>query len=469
MADMEHIKHTGGIANFIFFICPLGKNPFLGEVSALHPPEHIFVRMHFSKSGDGHAVDNLVPWIFLDWLLFLIIALDSATRFAVEHTWCASWGIDSPTAIDAVILWVNGSDPLWVEQRKAAEAAHLPPGGLPARYVAQRFTAHDELQWLVRSIDRFAPWVHTIHLVVDHQLPSWLANGHGPHNVFANNSPSIVAQGNTMGVTPVGAGKQIARGNTHWTEEVLSGRQLCCTEGGIPIRVHTHSELIRWGYHSYNSAAIQLHLHNIRGLSRRWVLFDDDQLLLRSTAPSDFFGADGEPLLAGDPSGEIRVSRCNNFDTASIWWFGISRSYELVLEHTQTPERGRREPLRWVLPNHVPIAVDTLQWQAMVSAYVDLDELTASPFRRCGDLQPQALYALHEAARAAGQRPRAISPATKCEWNPNRPGESLEMLRKQMQAGKLPNNCCIQQYYRELYQELLPQILGILPPTGPIR
>ena len=405
--------------------------------------------MHFSKSGDGHAVDNLVPWVFLDWLLFLIIALDSATRFAVEHTWCASWGIDSPTAIDAVILWVNGSDPAWVEQRKAAEAVHLPPGGLPARYVAQRFTAHDELQWLVRSIDRFAPWVRTIHLVVDHQLPSWLAK-----------APEGAKTGSTQSKDPWSkyyAGKQIARGNTHnthWEEEVLSGRQLCCTEGGIPIRVHTHSELIRWGYHSYNSAAIQMHLHNIRGLSRRWILVDDDQLLLRSTAPSDFFGADGEPLLApGNPSGEIRVERCDNFDTGLIWWFGISRSYELVLEHT------RRENLRWVLPSHVPIAVDTLQWQAMVNTYVQLDELTASPFRRCGDLQPQALYALHEAARR-GSLERAISPATKCEWAENSPGESLERLRKQMNAGKLPNYCCIQQYSRELYQELLPQILG---------
>ena len=392
--------------------------------------------MHFSKSGDGHGPsDNLVPWIFLDWLLFLIIALDSATRFAVEHTWCASWGIDSPTAIDAVILWVNGSDPAWVEQRKAAEAVHLPPGGLPARYVAQRFTAHDELQWLVRSIDRFAPWVRTIHLVVDNQLPSWLAKA---------------PEGAKTGSTRRDSGDD---GKHPWG--VCDSQEPCgLTEGGIPIRVHTHSELIRWGYHSYNSAAIQMHLHNIRGLSRRWILVDDDQLLLRSTAPSDFFGADGEPLLAsGSPKGEIRVERCDNFDTGLIWWFGISRSYELVLEH------ARREALRWVLPDHAIIAVDTLQWQAMVNTYVDLDELTASPFRRCGDLQPQALYALHEAARR-GSLERAISPATKCEWAENSPGESLERLRKQMHAGKLPNYCCIQQYSRELYQELLPQILG---------
>ncbi|MFR2063638.1 MAG: hypothetical protein ACLS36_08490 [Streptococcus sp.] len=47
---------------------------------------------------------------------------------------------------------------------------------------------------------------------------------------------------------------------------------------------------------TYNSAAIELNLHRIEGLSENYLYFNDDMYLIRDSHPSDFY-KNGQPKL----------------------------------------------------------------------------------------------------------------------------------------------------------------------------
>jgi hypothetical protein len=76
-------------------------------------------------------------------------------------------------AIDAVIAWVDGSDPKHRAKRKRYLAD---PGGnaKPERAATdeRRFSDNDEIRFCLRSIRNYAPWIRTIWLVTDDQVPA---------------------------------------------------------------------------------------------------------------------------------------------------------------------------------------------------------------------------------------------------------------------------------------------------------
>ncbi|MBX9689056.1 MAG: Stealth CR1 domain-containing protein [Candidatus Obscuribacterales bacterium] len=72
--------------------------------------------------------------------------------------------------MDLVITWVDGEDP----RHKLKRAAY---GGPVASdlYAGQRlFRNKNELKYLLRSVEKFAPWIEQIYLIVDQQWPDWL-------------------------------------------------------------------------------------------------------------------------------------------------------------------------------------------------------------------------------------------------------------------------------------------------------
>jgi Stealth protein CR2, conserved region 2/Stealth protein CR1, conserved region 1 len=75
-------------------------------------------------------------------------------------------------AIDVVIAWVDGRDPKHRAKRKKYVAD---PGGdaKPERVATdeRRFSDNDEIRFCLRSIRNYAPWVRTIWLVTDDQVP----------------------------------------------------------------------------------------------------------------------------------------------------------------------------------------------------------------------------------------------------------------------------------------------------------
>lgn len=67
--------------------------------------------------------------------------------------------------VDLILPWVDGNDPAFVRERN--RWSH---GGVPAA----RFVQTDELRYVLRSVEKFMPWVTRVVLVTNGQLPPWL-------------------------------------------------------------------------------------------------------------------------------------------------------------------------------------------------------------------------------------------------------------------------------------------------------
>ena len=146
--------------------------------------------------------------------------------------------IDFP--IDVVYMWVDGSDPAWVERKNAALVREgLEPVHQAA--TAARFRDNGELRYSMRSVEQYAPWVRQIYLVTDQHLPDWLDPEH----------PRIT---------------------------VVDQRDLFDGHGTVP---------------SFNSHAIGARLHHIPGLSEHYLHFNDDVFLARPVLPQLFFTSNG--------------------------------------------------------------------------------------------------------------------------------------------------------------------------------
>jgi Stealth protein CR2, conserved region 2/Stealth protein CR1, conserved region 1 len=159
---------------------------------------------------------------------------------------------DVKDAIDAVIAWVDGDDP----QHRAKRKRYLAdPGGAakPERVASdeRRFSDNDEIRFCLRSIRNYAPWVRTIWLVTDNQVPAAIDRS------------------------------RAEREN---------------------IRIVDHREIFR-GYEqllpTFNSYAIETMLWRIEGLADRFLYFNDDMMFVGPAEPKDFFPNDGKVKLRG--------------------------------------------------------------------------------------------------------------------------------------------------------------------------
>jgi hypothetical protein len=145
--------------------------------------------------------------------------------------------------IDAVYTWVDGSDPEFRRSlRTHSQAEGSPP--FPLSVDPQRFRDNGELRYSLRSLEAFAPWVRKIYLVTNGQIPEWLDT--------SNKRISII---------------------TH--------RMIFGDTSHLP---------------TFNSNAIELQLHKIPHLSRRFLYFNDDCFLGRRISRED---------LVTSPEGQV--------------------------------------------------------------------------------------------------------------------------------------------------------------------
>ena len=155
--------------------------------------------------------------------------------------------------IDAVILWVDGSDRKLAEKRNRYLAlekktvAHQ--GALPSR-----FASSDEIRYCVLSILTFAPFVRNIFLVTDEQDPDL-------------------------------------------DEDIRTS----FPERAGCLKIVDHKEIFR-GYEQYlptfNSSSIQALIWRIEGLSENFIFFNDDVILIREIKQEDWF-IGNRPVLRG--------------------------------------------------------------------------------------------------------------------------------------------------------------------------
>ncbi|KAH8065067.1 hypothetical protein JL722_1965 [Aureococcus anophagefferens] len=142
-------------------------------------------------------------------------------------------------------------------------------GGAPAvdeSVAASRYRDSDELRYSLRSLEKYAPWVRHVYLVTDDQIPWWL--------------------------------------------DMASDRLTVVPHRKVFAR--THREFLP----VFSSPAIETQLHNIPGLSKRFIYFNDDVMLGAETWPSDFATLRGAPriYLAWE------VPKCN--DGCNENWIG---------------------------------------------------------------------------------------------------------------------------------------------------
>lgn len=94
---------------------------------------------------------------------------------APEFQWYAA-GASCPFEIDVVYTWVDGNDAQWRKRR--SQAAVGPAIASADGSSNERFRTFDELRYSLRSLWQYVPFVRTIFIVTDQQIPSWLDAGH---------------------------------------------------------------------------------------------------------------------------------------------------------------------------------------------------------------------------------------------------------------------------------------------------
>lgn len=247
----------------------------------------------------------------------------------------SSWGIDDPRIIDIMLLWVNGSDPRWCERRdKAAKEYNL---SFSTKYNEQRFIDHNELKWAMRSIEKFAPWVHKIHILTDKQYPNWMKRKH----------PKI-----------------------HWVD---------------------HETVFTPGFHSFNSIAMQFSIPRVPGISRRVILMDDDYLFMNKVKPDDFFDSKCRTKIHGWKESKpynytedmSTKKKCSNYSTGSIFNVGSKKAHRAIYILY-----NRTDALYFA---HVHMPVDIVVLNRLISE-ISIERTILFPFRTCGDYQMQNLY-----------------------------------------------------------------------------
>lgn len=150
-----------------------------------------------------------------------------------------------PFDIDAIITWVDGSDPA----HRARLQAYLDESGLgrSAAAAPTRFGDCGEIDYCVASLLRFAPWIRTIHIVVDQQAPALIARLKG--SVFEHR-----------------------------------------------VRVVDHREFFHGYEHhlpTFSNRSIECLMWRIPGLAERFIYLNDDFQIIRQVRAEDFFDDHG--------------------------------------------------------------------------------------------------------------------------------------------------------------------------------
>jgi hypothetical protein len=157
--------------------------------------------------------------------------------------------------IDIVLPWVDFNDPLWRKELEKYATKSID---------FSQYRNWDNLEYLFRGIDKFMPWVNKIFFITYGHLPNWLNTEH----------PKLIII-------------------TH--EEFLK-------KSSLPI---------------FSIIPIEINLHNIKGLSEKFIYFNDDTFVLKEVKSEEFF-KNNLPVdflkLSLPHEGVIRNILSNNMD-----------------------------------------------------------------------------------------------------------------------------------------------------------
>ncbi|MCH8558481.1 MAG: Stealth CR1 domain-containing protein [Balneolia bacterium] len=213
--------------------------------------------------------------------------------------------------IDAVITWVNGSDP--EHQAKRSETLGVPaPKGEELLITGKdetRFKYNGELMYCLQSLRSFAPWLNTIWLVTDNQRPDFLT-------------------------------VEIAR--------------------ELGVKIIDHKDLFKsyeWCLPTFNNRTIESALWRIPGLASRFIYLNDDFVISRPVSPADFYDDSGKVILRGEwrkmmGYGPVKKVIQDIISKLAKKFLGITRSLNLLLQSRSAALAGFEK--KYFMVPHVP-------------------------------------------------------------------------------------------------------------------
>ncbi|MCH8550218.1 MAG: Stealth CR1 domain-containing protein [Balneolaceae bacterium] len=217
------------------------------------------------------------------------------------------------TEIDAVITWVDGDDPIHKKKKKRVlkelgRKRKRSSTSLPTGRDKTRFLNNGELKYCIDSIRKFAPWIRTIHIITDNQVPEFI------------------------------------------TESYMAENQ---------IQIVDHREIFRdyeWALPTFNSRTIETALWRIRDLAPQFIYLNDDFVLTSEVFPEDFF-KDDKVVLRGEwmpilSYGRFRIKMNEWVSLFAKKVLGITRSMNLLLQIRSAELAGLSK--RYYRAHHLP-------------------------------------------------------------------------------------------------------------------
>lgn len=221
--------------------------------------------------------------------------------------------------VDLVYVWVDGEDPAWQAVKEQYSGTTETEKCVSDAKLKCRFANRDELKYSLRSVWKYAPFFHHIYLVTMGQRPEWLA--------------------------------------AHPLITVVDHQEIFTDPNHLP---------------TFNSQAIESHLHQIPGLEEYFIYFNDDFFLGQPVTEEDFFTADGHVRVCFEkwrsPSGPAD---------------GCESSYRLAWRNTNALLDQRFFPMTRYRLCHAPYALRKSYMAFSAMEFSEAFQATSSHRFRC--------------------------------------------------------------------------------------
>lgn len=188
------------------------------------------------------------------------------------------------------------------------------------------------LKYSLRSVADFLPWINNIYIVSCRpQIPEWLNTDHPQIKIVHH-------------------------------DEIMS------------------TDLLP----TFNSFSIVSHLHHIRGLSERFLYYEDDYLVARPFTLSSFISENNKPLFYPQ-RGYSSSPKNMNKQRLSPWNRAVANANDILNQAYGEEKRHKCE--------HMPLLIDRSRWTDMIEKWSEHVEFTRkSKFRETGNVPLEYLY-----------------------------------------------------------------------------
>ena len=187
--------------------------------------------------------------------------------------------------IDFVVTWLDSSDSEW--QKSLATYRPNTTGDVSEA----RFRDMNIFRYWFRAVEQYAPWVRKVFLITNGKFPEWINK----------DNPKLV----------------LVRHEDYMPQEILP---------------------------TFNSCAIELHMHKIKGLSEHFVYFNDD-IFLNSPVTPDYYFKDGLPCDINKET-YFNVPIYTEKDRFGIY-MSMLANIGILNRHFRRWDTVRQSPKRW--------------------------------------------------------------------------------------------------------------------------